>query len=358
MTAANLQSPSIVAPMTTMKQEQAPASEEVTEAAPGVLRLQLPVDMPGLGHVNCYALEDERGVALVDPGMPGPLSWTALVHRLAQAGIPVSRVHTVVVTHSHPDHFGLAGRLQDEFGARLVTHAWFRFWWNADDPVDVDIEDELDVDERNLWLRPTPWGGEPYQPPPTMAGMPHEEFRRALGNPVPTERVEDADVLTLGRREWVAVHTPGHTPDHLCLLDPASGIMLTGDHVLPSITPHISGIGPIEDPLAQFFESLDRVMELDGVRYVLPAHGHPFHDLAGRAKEIKRHHEERLARLREASAALGRPASVTELSEHLFSPRARGSMAESETYAHLEHLHRAGRAERREQDGVLLYSVS
>jgi glyoxylase-like metal-dependent hydrolase (beta-lactamase superfamily II) len=88
------------------KQEQEPASDEVIEVAPGVLRMQLPISMPGLGHVNTYALEDERGFALVDPGLPGPESWTALMARLETAGIPLKRVHTTIVTHSHPDHFG------------------------------------------------------------------------------------------------------------------------------------------------------------------------------------------------------------------------------------------------------------
>ena len=54
------------------RQEQEAASDEVTEVAPGVLRLMLPlVGFTGLGHVNCYALEDDRGFALVDPGMMG-----------------------------------------------------------------------------------------------------------------------------------------------------------------------------------------------------------------------------------------------------------------------------------------------
>jgi glyoxylase-like metal-dependent hydrolase (beta-lactamase superfamily II) len=54
------------------KQEQEDASADVTEVAPGILRTQLPISLPGLGHVNCYVLEDERGVAVVDPGLPGP----------------------------------------------------------------------------------------------------------------------------------------------------------------------------------------------------------------------------------------------------------------------------------------------
>src|SRR5690625_3843268 len=88
------------------KQEQELATEEITEVAPGVLRMQLPIQFTGLGHVNCYALEDERGFALVDPGLPGEQSWSHLLGRLRLAGIPLARVHTVVVTHSHPDHFG------------------------------------------------------------------------------------------------------------------------------------------------------------------------------------------------------------------------------------------------------------
>ena len=55
------------------------------------------------------------------------------------------------------------------------------------------------------------------------------------------------------RREWVALHTPGHTNDHLCLFDAADGIVLTGDHVLPTITPHISGLVAGADPLNEFF---------------------------------------------------------------------------------------------------------
>ena len=93
------------------RQEQEDAQQEVTEVAPGVLRMQLPISMPGLGHVNCYALLDDQGAALVDPGLPGPTTWRTLQERLKQAGLRAKHVHTVVVTHSHPDPFGGATRL-------------------------------------------------------------------------------------------------------------------------------------------------------------------------------------------------------------------------------------------------------
>jgi glyoxylase-like metal-dependent hydrolase (beta-lactamase superfamily II) len=133
--------------------------------------------------------------------------------------------------------------------------------------------------------------------------------------------------------------------------------MLAGDHVLPSITPHISGITSSVDPLSTFFYSLDRVAEISGVKLVLPAHGHPFEDLRKRTEAIKRHHHERLERLREIAREIGE-APVRAFSEQLFAPRNWGAMAESETYAHLEHLRVAGRAERRiDRDGSYFYSL-
>ena len=71
------------------RQEQAPATDEISEVAPGIYRTQLPVDIPGLGHVNMYVLEDERGVAVVDPGLPGKANWRAINARLQALGVPL-----------------------------------------------------------------------------------------------------------------------------------------------------------------------------------------------------------------------------------------------------------------------------
>jgi glyoxylase-like metal-dependent hydrolase (beta-lactamase superfamily II) len=347
---------------TVLRQEQEQATEAVTEVAPGILRMQLPIMMPGLGHVNCYALEDERGFAVVDPGLPGPDSYGALLGRLASAELPLRRLHSVIVTHSHPDHFGGAARLREETGADVVTHRAFRLWFDpepdAEDPEAAATEETPQPILQGPWSRPVPWGGQPFRPPEGSVGRSAEEFRAYMTHPRPTRRLDDADVASFARRDWIAVHTPGHTPDHLCLYDPTEGVVLSGDHVLPTITPHISGIGNSDDPLAEFFSSLDRMRTLEGVRHVLPAHGHPFTDLTGRVDEIKKHHVERLARLSSASHELGRAASVNELMQHLFSPRAWGSMAESETYAHLEHLRLAGQAGAHWEDELLVYEVT
>jgi glyoxylase-like metal-dependent hydrolase (beta-lactamase superfamily II) len=356
------------------RQEQERASDEVVEVAPDILRLQLPISLPGLGHVNTYALCDERGVAVVDPGLPGKASWDALVSRLGSAGYRVDDVHTVIVTHSHPDHFGGAGTLRHRTGADVLTHASFRTWLDADEGDDAgpdEIPDDADDEtlgggppaptttSRRPWEVEQPWGGGRFKPPVKRRlgmGMGRVLGRRWMRAPEPNVRVVDDDVVTFARREWVAVHTPGHTADHLCLYSPTDGIVLSGDHVLPTITPHISGLVAGADPLARFFTSLDRIAALPDVSLALPAHGRPFTDLPGRCREIQEHHEARLDTLRHAAAALGE-SSVVALSHELFKPRSWGRMAESETYAHLEHLRHAGEMTSRRIGDDLHYSL-
>ncbi|QGG93726.1 MBL fold metallo-hydrolase [Actinomarinicola tropica] len=382
-------------PSAGLREERRPPQPDAVEVAPGVLRLQLEISLPGLGHVNCYAMTDEKGITLVDPGLPGPTALRDLTRRLRRADLPIERVHTVVVTHSHPDHFGQAGVLRERHGARVITHRNFRTWFDPDEEPEEISTDDIGAEPiatnarvatseesagrggggRGPWSGNMPWGtttsadhaasrgrrrgGGPGRPP-LRRRLQYMLMKRSGGLlgmvPRPTDRVEDADHLELGGRRWVAMHTPGHTNDHLCLFDPDAGVLISGDHVLPTITPHISGTGVIVDPLAEFFRSLERVGELDGVRTVLPAHGLEFHDLAGRAEAITRHHQERLQLLRDASADLGW-ATVPQYSTYLFQERSYGQMADSETYAHLEHLRLTGEAEVRDDGPELLYKV-
>ncbi len=364
------------------RQEQEPADSQVSEVAPNLLRLQLPISMPGLGHVNCYAIVDADGAAVVDPGLPGPASWRAMQDRLRHAGLQIKDVHTVIVTHSHPDHFGGAARFAEEAGSKVVAHRSFGVGsWAAasqsEEEVSVDdlsaqkttgeAEAQEDAEaERPTrhsfrgWGGPTPWGGKPPNPP-LRSRLRYRWMRMRGGSsgflPEITQPVDHESVLLLGGREWFVLHTPGHTADHFCLHDPETGIFLAGDHVLPTITPHISGLTSVRDPLKLFFYSLDRVGEIQDVKRVLPAHGHPFNDLRGRTQAIKRHHFERLDRIKEISSELG-PATVEEISKKLFKPRSWGPMADSETFAHLEHLRLTGDAERREdKQGVLIYEA-
>ncbi|MFA5883051.1 MAG: MBL fold metallo-hydrolase [Acidimicrobiia bacterium] len=384
------------------KQEQEPASEEIAEVAPNVIRMQLPIWMPGLGHVNMYGLLDDRGLAVVDPGLPGPSSWKALKKRLKAAGFRLKDVHTVIVTHSHPDHFGGAGRIRKETGAELIAHRAFTTWslsessrrnhlpseqeeleaeqiaaaaaqaldvWDDEIPTIGDHSDDFEGDplrdnptpEFNArsvpWGGETPWGGSKHPMPKLSRRMVLKAMRFLFSPPDPSRRVRHAERVELAGREWVSVHTPGHTIDHLCLYDPEHGLLLSGDHVLPSITPHISGVGNGADALHSYIQTLDLVAALDGVKLGLPAHGHPFDDVPGRVEAIKDHHEERMQMLADASVAIG-AATVQDLAHEIFPKKHWGVMAESETFAHLEHLVMEGRAERWTENGSFVYRVA
>ncbi|MGD9755401.1 MAG: MBL fold metallo-hydrolase, partial [Acidimicrobiia bacterium] len=280
-----------------VRQEKLPPADEAVEVAPGVLCVQLTIAMPGLGHVNCYVMEDERGLTLVDPGLPGRKPWEELVQRLRRAGLDIARVHTVIVTHSHPDHFGAAGHIRRLTGAEVITHADFKTFYdpNEEDDEHKELADPRDLDtwaaarervaKARAWLHgaagergrdvvegvgnqlrqwrrwngPTPWGG-PHPRPPRKMQLSYAVNQLSGGAyfrpPKPSARVVDGQILPLGGREWVAVHTPGHTVDHLCLLDPAAGTCISGDHVLPTITPHISGLVRAADPRKLYFDSL------------------------------------------------------------------------------------------------------
>jgi len=327
------------------RSEKRPAREDITELAPNVLRSELPIDLPGLGHVNMYLLQDGDGVAVVDPGLPGDEPYKALEHRLRLAGYELRHVHSIVVTHSHYDHYGAAERLREDTGARIVAHPDLHNRLGAqhidDDLEFLDVEGDAPTPSSRFGHR-TPWGT--WSEPPEEVVKHWESLGigdRMFVAPTPDHGLGEGGVITLAGREWVAVHTPGHTADHLCLYDSQEGLMITGDHVLPTITPHISGYASEDDPLARFFDSLNRMHDFADVRLALPAHGDPFTNLYERATSIHDHHVERLDELRDAAGGVGR-GPVNAYMREIFSERSWGHMAESETFAHLDHLRETG----------------
>ena len=336
------------------KQEKLPAEAGVTEVAPNVLRIQLPVRFTGLGHVNMYVLEDSAGATIIDPGLPTRSSWRAVKAGLDEADIPMRRIHSVLVTHSHPDHFGGVRRLLGASHGTMVAHARYRTWWRPHGHIDADdIGDDAQAMERRARSGVYPWH-DPAKARGWRGALsalgPKNFFLGSMRSPVPDRRVADGEVIELGGTDWIGVHTPGHTGDHLCLFDPAEGTLITGDHVLPSITPHVGALGSGPDPLGTYLASLDKVAKLD-VEKALPAHGQPFGALANRVDEIKQHHDKRLRQLSEVAQELG-PATAGQFSQEIYPPRLWGYLAESETYAHLIHLQALGRAERTGPGGI------
>jgi glyoxylase-like metal-dependent hydrolase (beta-lactamase superfamily II) len=158
--------------------------------------------------------------------------------------------------------------------------------------------------------------------------------------------------IRIGAHDWRVVMGHGHSPEHAGLWCPALGVLISGDQVLPSISPNVSvwPSEPDEDPLSLFLDSLRRwrVVIDDSDVLVLPSHGLPFHGLHARLDVLLHHHDARL----EETRALCDPAPRTafELLPHLFRrPLDDHQMffALGETLAHLHFLEHRGRLRRR-----------
>lgn len=147
----------------------------------------------------------------------------------------------------------------------------------------------------------------------------------------------------------VAVATPGHTPGHSCFHLPELGLLLSGDHVLPRITPNIGAFGAEPTPaLADYLDSLDMIAAV-AVDEVLPAHEYRFPDLATRARDLQRHHEVRLEEITARVRAV-QGTSTWEITQGLTWSRPFQDMhptqwpfAVRETLAHLNLLESRGR---------------
>jgi len=256
----------------------------------------VPVPIPNnpLRYVSSYAFASAGGLVLLDTGWDADESWQALVAGLASIGAEPGDVRGVLVSHMHFDHLGLAGRVRAASGAWVAMHP-------ADRAVlagpRMSGAAEF-VAQEAAFLRSL---GATADEAAEAVG-PAGGFAPFLRTAVPDRELCDGDLADVPGWRLRAVHTPGHTPGHLCFVDEVSRRLFSGDHILPRITPNISLMwGEHTDPLADYLGSLAKVRELD-VDEVMPAHEWRFRGLAERVDGIAAHHERRLAELLAAIA--------------------------------------------------------
>jgi glyoxylase-like metal-dependent hydrolase (beta-lactamase superfamily II) len=172
----------------------------------------------------------------------------------------------------------------------------------------------------------------------------------------PDHVVNDGDDIDLGaRRALTVLHTPGHEPAHICLRDTRTGILFSGDHVLPRISPVIMWDLDIGDPLDDYLVSLKRLISLEiGLTY--PAHGTLIDRGDERARQILLHHDRRL---RDMTDLVSRQEiSAWMVMIRSFRPNlnaVESRLAFLETISHLEHLRLKNRITAEERDGRSIY---
>src|SRR5437764_14832013 len=89
---------------------------------PGLWSIPVPIPNNPLRYVLVYAFETEQGPYLVDAGWNTDDAFAVLCDGLTTAGFDISDVQGVLVTHIHPDHYGLAGRIREASGAWVALH--------------------------------------------------------------------------------------------------------------------------------------------------------------------------------------------------------------------------------------------
>lgn len=323
----------------------------VEAIADGVYWVRFPMPM-SLDHINLWLLEDGDGWTVIDTCLNLPDAreqWESLFSGF-MAGKPVKRV---ICTHMHPDHVGLAGWITERFDCEL---------WMA----------------REEYLMCRSLVGDTGKQAPDVAirfyraaGFNEEQldiYRKKFGGfgkavyqlPDSFHRLMDGETIRINDRYWQLVRGSGHSPEHISLYCPALKLMISGDQVLPKITPNVSVFPtePRSDTLKDWLFSCNRIREKipDDV-LVLPAHEAPFYGLHVRLTQIIEDHENGLDKLYEH---LSEPRRAVDCFPALFKRKIDVSvalMATGETLAHLNCL--IGRRmvlRERDEHGVDWYS--
>lgn len=331
-----------------------PPPGAAVEIADGVLWARLPLPMRALDHVNVYALDEGGdGWTLVDTGMDWEAGREAFgaLRAGALGGRPIGRV---ILTHHHPDHIGLAGRLAAD-GAEILST---RVAWLTGRMLQLDRQDRPTA--RQIAFRRSA-GVDAARLAAYAAERPFNFADCVAAIPLGYRALAEGERIEAGGRGWHVRLGEGHAPAHATLWSEDGALLLAGDQVLPGISPNI-GVYPTEpeaDPLAGWLETCRRFAALGGDPLVLPGHKGPFTGLQQRLSALIENHVQALSRV-EAAIAQG-PLSAVGLFPALYRrPIGDGeyALAMAEAVAHANHLVRAGRASRaRDATGAWLYSL-
>ncbi len=322
------------------------------EVLSGLYQLKVPIPNNPIGYVLPYLIPGDDGYTLVDSGWNTPEAFAALEAELEEVNVKFDQIKRLLVTHVHPGHYGLAGRIKEVCGAEVIIHQRER-----------DFIRSRYRQPEQLLERMATWLTENGVPEGEMPDMQQSSMpARAFVVPVDPDTVLwGGETLDFGVYRLEVYWTPGHSPGHMCFYERAQRVLLTGDHVLPTVTPNVS-LHPQQqgNPLGDYLASLERLMPLE-VEEVLPAHEYSFTDLQGRLREIVDHHgtrlDEMLAIVGDDGATAYDVASGIVWTTGTFDSFSHWTRraAISETLAHLEYMVYQGRLHQTKENGIVRY---
>lgn len=245
-----------------------------------LLSLAQPMPKGYIPYSVCYLLVDSTGgVHIIDPGWDSDDNWAHLISALEIAGRGIDDVVSIIATHLHPDHLGMAARLRTRTGAPLTL--------SAPESSAVRHHDWMTTSRtpEKQWAE---WGV------PVQRRAELTVRQRATGaDPIPEADfvVNDGDYLRIPGQEMRVILTPGHTSGSICITDVEHNLLITGDHLLPHMFAGLGlGAPTANNPIADYLHSLDLVVDIGDHTEVLPGHGYRFTGLAERCAASRAHH--------------------------------------------------------------------
>ncbi len=274
--------------------------------APGVAQLASPLEGGYLRSVNAYLFEDRDGYTLVDSGVGSDEVWELFCAGIEGAGVAPRHIRRVLLTHGHHDHSGLAARLASATGAEVWMHArdleFFERRFVRTDQYKIELHRFLVAH------------GTPSEEAGELTRSAESAARVTPEFPVIATYRGD-DLFEVGEYRLRVVWTPGHTPGHVCFLDPGRRLAVCGDHILPTVSPNVAMMPDSDmNPLPAYLDSMRSFAEAD-YEVALPGHGDLF-DIGRRARQLLDHQLDRQARVREILAA--GPATPYEVAEQVW----------------------------------------
>ncbi|RAL26999.1 MBL fold metallo-hydrolase [Thermoflavimicrobium daqui] len=312
-----------------------------------IIKVALPLPFP-LKIINAYLIEGKKGYTIVDAGLHTTEALETWKQIQQEVGFTWEDVEKIIITHYHPDHFGLAGTLQNLTQAPVYISE--TDWKQA--MLFFDRESSLPDEMAEFYKKhglPEAWV---KQIPDHLRG-----FCRWVEPHPQVEFIRAGEMIELGDYPYQIYHTPGHADGHLSFYDPKRQLLMGGDFLLPKITPNIS-LWPKchSNPLALFLETLAQMKDL-AVKQVFPAHGQVFDFYQERISQLENHHKKRLQQIQKIVAERGRLTTADTcfaiFGQNLSIHNLRFAMAE--TLAHLEYLRQNNQIDGEEKDDIYFY---
>lgn len=328
------------------------------EILPNLFRLKIAIPSP-LEYLNSYLIRGKGRNILIDTGMNTDEVFEDLCEKLDQAGVQPQDLTDILCTHLHADHVGLVAKLKKVSQARIIFNkieaGIYQIFVHDFDSYFRDLSAlkkangvPLEIIEEIKTAHP---------------GFREPLSRKDLSNPQLS--LQGGEELSLGDYNFHAIWTPGHSPGHICLYEPKRRFLIGGDHILPTITPHVTQEDEGSNPLADYLNSLEIIEKLD-LDFVLPGHEESFSNHRERIEELKEHHNHRrvgeiITELRNQWLTAYQVASriswdIDYPSWDAF-PVFQKWLAVSETLAHLRFLEDRNQVIKTKDDEVYFYSA-